>query len=163
MATPSLSNIIDHHLLSFDDVKLLIFYICTKEDKNTAGRVVVILEGIWKNRNDFIWNNEKEEVTKMGWLAYHRWQEWFTVQNNSDDHTVSPHVQIWEPPPPGWLKCNMDAGFNKIGRTSNRGWCIRDNSGNFLMAGMTWDVGEYNVLEGEALALKDAIKIAINM
>ncbi|XP_058746699.1 uncharacterized protein LOC131619641 [Vicia villosa] len=155
-----LSNIIDNRLLSFDEVKLLIFDICTKEDRNTAGRVAVMLEGMWKNRNNFIWNNEKEEATKVGWLAYHKWQEWFTVHNNSDDHTVSQHVQTWEPPPPEWLKCNVDADFNKIGRTSNRGWCISDSSGNFHTAGTTWNVGEYTILEGEALALKDAIQIA---
>ncbi|XP_058726975.1 uncharacterized protein LOC131598381 [Vicia villosa] len=116
-----------------------------QEDRNTAGGVAVMLEGLWKNKNDFIWHNEREEATK----------------NKSEDDHIPQHRHIWEPPPPGWLKCNVDTGFNKSCSTSNRGWCIRDTSDNFHTTGTTWEVGEVSVLEGEALALKDAIHIAI--
>lgn len=67
------------------------------------------------------------------------------------------------PPSLGWLKCNVDASFNRNFGTWNRGWCVRDNSGNFFLAGVAWDVGNLSILETEALALKEAIQGVVAM
>ncbi|XP_058741979.1 uncharacterized protein LOC131614412 [Vicia villosa] len=72
-----LSNIIDHRTHSFNYVKSLILDICSKEDKNTAGQVAVAIEAMWKNRNDLVSNDAQEDGSKVDWLAYHNWREWF--------------------------------------------------------------------------------------
>src|SRR4051794_16035296 len=69
----------------------------------------------------------------------------------------------WIPPPFGMVKCNVDTGFNNIRRTSNRGWCVRNNMGSFVIAGAAWDVGISPVLDMEALALKEAMLNAIDL
>ncbi|XP_058746722.1 uncharacterized protein LOC131619666 [Vicia villosa] len=121
-----------------------------------------MLDVIWKNRNDLIWHNESEEATKMGLLAFHNWQDWYKAQKDLDNENVYEHNLDWSPPPEGWLKCNVDAGFNKQGGTTNRGWCVRDDTGNFIFAGIAWDIGTLTILEAEALALKEAIQGAIS-
>ncbi|XP_058788236.1 uncharacterized protein LOC131662466 [Vicia villosa] len=121
-----LFNVISPRLHSFQDAKSIIFDVCCKEDRNTAGRVAVMIEGLWKNRNDWLWNKEKEDASKLGWLAYHKWQDWFSAQQT-------------------------------LG-TTNRGWCLRDDHGEFVVAGTAWDGGTFFVLEAEALALKEAIR-----
>ncbi|XP_058726730.1 uncharacterized protein LOC131598114 [Vicia villosa] len=120
-----------------------------------------MVDTLWHNRNEFIWNNEKEEALRLGWLAFHKWQEWWLAQNSQDGETTPLHTHQWLPPPPGWFKCNVDADFNRNCGTTNRGWCIRDDLGNFITAGVAWDVGSSSTLEAEALALKEAIQGAL--
>ncbi|XP_058775964.1 uncharacterized protein LOC131650261 [Vicia villosa] len=156
----SLSNVIFPRVQSCRDTKSVILDICANEDRKIAGRVAVMLEGLWKNRNDFVWHNEKEEASKLGWLAFHKWQEWFTAQNPRDIQGVSGNLVNWSPPPFGWLKCNVDAAFNQRLGTTNRGWCISNDQGNFVAAGTAWDECTFSVLEAEALALKEAIQVA---
>ncbi|KAK2459206.1 hypothetical protein QL285_006272 [Trifolium repens] len=39
------------------------------------------------------------------------------------------------------------------------GWCVRDHGGNFIMAGTLWQEGKFTVIEGEANALLEALKV----
>ncbi|PNX80605.1 hypothetical protein L195_g036610 [Trifolium pratense] len=39
------------------------------------------------------------------------------------------------------MKCNVDAGFHNGGITTSRGWCIRDDTGQFIRAGTAWTRG----------------------
>ncbi|XP_058783379.1 uncharacterized protein LOC131658061 [Vicia villosa] len=153
----SLYDVIFHRLHSFQDAKSVIFYICCKEDSNLAGRVAVMLEGLWKNRNDWVWNNEKEEATKLGWLALHKWQDWFSAQHIRHSEGNEENLLQWQPPSSGSFKCNVDAGFNRQLGTTNCGWCLRDDHGDFVIAGTAWDGGTLSIIEAEALALKEAI------
>jgi ribonuclease HI len=60
------------------------------------------------------------------------------------------------------LKCNVDAGFHqKINKTSTS-WCLRDHQGRFVIAETTWFDGNYSTVEGEALALIEALKAMSN-
>lgn len=110
--TTGLLNLLEPRLHSFSDVKSLILDICSSEDRNEAGRFAVMLEVIWKNQNDFIWHNEIEEANKLGMIAFHNWQDWFTAQRNHNSDNNHQNVTNWNPPTEGWLKCNVDAGFN---------------------------------------------------
>ncbi|XP_058775913.1 uncharacterized protein LOC131650213 [Vicia villosa] len=156
-----LNDIISPRLHSFQDLKSFIFDICLKDDRYTVGRVAVMLEGLWKNRNDFVWHNEKEDASKLGWLAFHKWQDWFMAQNIRAPQLDNGEVASWNPPPIGSFKCNVDAAFNKRVGTTNRGWCMRNDHGNFVAAGTAWDGSNFSVLEAEALALKEAIHSVI--
>ncbi|XP_058774306.1 uncharacterized protein LOC131648576 [Vicia villosa] len=111
--TAGLHDTIAPFLHHCNDIRSLILNLCNREDRKAAGRFVMMIELLWHNRNDFIWNNEKEEVSRLG--------------------------------------------------TTNRGWCIRDNLGNFVKASVAWDVGSFYILEAEALALKEAIQSALTL
>ncbi|XP_058771922.1 uncharacterized protein LOC131645266 [Vicia villosa] len=73
------------------------------------------------------------------------------------------HQNTWQPPHPGWLKCNVDAGFNTSLGTTNGGWCVRDSGGRFMVAGTLWNRGNVSIVEAEAIALKEVIQGAINL
>jgi hypothetical protein len=58
----------------------------------------------------------------------------------------------------GWKKCNIDAGFHKeVNRTSGR-WCLCDHRGMFVAGGTTWMEGSCSILEGEFIALLEALQ-----
>jgi ribonuclease HI len=38
------------------------------------------------------------------------------------------------------------------------GWCLRDHFGRFVMAGTTWLEGNCSIVEGESIALLEALK-----
>ncbi|XP_058726967.1 uncharacterized protein LOC131598372 [Vicia villosa] len=117
-----------------------------------------MLEGLWKNRNDFVWHNEKEDASKLGLLAFYKWQDWFLAQNLWETQLDNRELVHWNPPPFGCFKCNVDVAFNQRVGSTNRGWCIRNDHGNFIVAGTVWDSCTFSVLEAEALAHKEAIQ-----
>jgi ribonuclease HI len=161
-----LSSIINSRLLEFTDVKNLIHDICSKENKELAGRFAVMVWSLWNNRNNWIWNNEKSEASQLGKQAFSMWKEWFDAQHvQSSIAADNQHQQqhVWQKPRDGWMKCNVDAGFHTQRNTTNRGWCIRDGNGRFICAGTAWDYGTYSTIEAEALALKEAVQAAIQM
>jgi hypothetical protein len=47
------------------------------------------------------------------------WQGWVMTQGSQDDEQPQQHHQTaalqWQQPPPGFLKCNVDASFYDIG------------------------------------------------
>ncbi|XP_058760811.1 uncharacterized protein LOC131634172 [Vicia villosa] len=156
-----LLSIIEPRLHHFNDAKSLILDVCSKEDRKEAGRFAMTIEVIWKNRNNIVWNNDREGFSRMGLQAFFNWQEWFTAQDNQNRSSNS-HTPInWSPPGEGWVKCNVDAGFNKTYRSTNRGWCFRDAMGRFITADIAWDIGNLSPLEAEALALKEAVQHAV--
>ncbi|XP_058768667.1 uncharacterized protein LOC131642444 [Vicia villosa] len=119
------SNIIDHITHSFYDIKSLILDICSKENRNTAGKFA---------------------------------REWFSAQHIPNNNNVDQHSLLWIPSPSGWVKFNVNVDFNINRGTTNRGWCLRDEFGNFITAGVVWDPSNLLVLEEESLALKEAIQ-----
>ncbi|MCH83939.1 cytochrome P450 [Trifolium medium] len=73
------------------------------------------------------------------------------------EYNITTAVYQWQPPHPGYLKCNVDASFYNATRITGGGWCLRDHRGRFILAGTNLINGRLNTLEGEAMALKEAI------
>ncbi|XP_058746006.1 uncharacterized protein LOC131618867 [Vicia villosa] len=145
-----------------EDIKSLIFYIYSKEGKEVSGRFAVMIDVIWKNKNDYVGHNEKEEATNLALKAMHIWNDWFQAQEDSTNNDRPHHALEWSPPSVGWLKCNVDVDFNNNNDTTNRGWCVRNHLGNFIYTSIAWDPGTLPVFEAEALALKEVILGAIS-
>ncbi|XP_058734232.1 uncharacterized protein LOC131605963 [Vicia villosa] len=142
-----LTTIVDHHLQTFSDVKSIILDICSREDKKDAGRFAVVLESLWKNHNNIVWNNNREDISRIGTQAYYNWFDWFDAREIHVPNIVPQLPLVCIPPSEGWLKCNVDADFNSHYQTTNRGWCLRDNMGRFIIAGVAWDKGIMSPLE----------------
>ncbi|PNX94323.1 cytochrome p450 [Trifolium pratense] len=64
----------------------------------------------------------------------------------------------WQKPRPGWFKCNIGAGFHKEINKTSTGWCLRDHMGRFVSSDTTWMDGSCTILEGESIALLEALK-----
>ncbi|MCI29985.1 hypothetical protein A2U01_0051194, partial [Trifolium medium] len=51
---------------AFNSVTDVIFDICSKESKETAGRMAVMIWLLlWNNRNQWLWNHEKKDATQL--------------------------------------------------------------------------------------------------
>jgi ribonuclease HI len=59
----------------------------------------------------------------------------------------------------GWYKCNIDAAFHQAINKTSIGWCLRDHLGRFILAETTWMVGSCSIVEGESIALLEALKV----
>jgi DNA-binding helix-hairpin-helix protein with protein kinase domain len=92
------------------------------------------------------------------------WDDWIVVNGQVVTTTSAPAqqhaahaIEQWQPPRQGYLKCNVNASFSTTVDATSSGWCIRDNQGRFLLAGSNVIHGRLTVIEGEALAMKEAI------
>jgi ribonuclease HI len=57
----------------------------------------------------------------------------------------------------GYLKFNVDASLFVSNGATGWGWCIRDHLGRFILTGSNFIHERLNTIEGETLALKEAI------
>jgi hypothetical protein len=74
----------------------------------------------------------------------------------NQQHTVG-DFQQWQPPLQGYLKFNVDASLFVSNGATGWGWCIRDHLGRFILTGSNFIHERLNTIEGETLALKEAI------
>ncbi|KAK2447468.1 hypothetical protein QL285_006821 [Trifolium repens] len=107
-----LENVIAPRLLHHNNVKDVIFDVCTSEDQQVAGAVAVLLWSIWNNRNNCVWNEIKETGRSIGFKAWQAWNEWYSVhhmqQQASSSHQQQQALE-WQKPDTDWYKCNVDA------------------------------------------------------
>jgi ribonuclease HI len=161
-----LQAVITQRLNVFNCVQDVIFDICSKESKEVAGRVATMIWLLWYNRNQWLWNQEKKDEIQLGAQAFHMWDDWYKAQklnnNISEDEPVQQHHN-WIPPTHGRLKRNVDAAFHNGGRITSGGWCVRDDSGQFIRAGTHWLRGELSIIEAETLALLEAMRTTCQM
>jgi ribonuclease HI len=159
--TTGLENILAPWIHSGRNLKEVILGICSHVDSATAGLFATLVWVLWSNRNNCVWNNTKEQGRDLGYKAKFLWDEWNNAQqlHNSPVHHIQQATNVrWQKPEEGWLKCNTDAGFNSAFNTTSGGWCLRDHHGRFMLAGSSWFEGSCSVIEGEAIALLDALR-----
>lgn len=71
------------------------------------------------------------------------------------------HEPIWEHPPQGWLKCNVDGAFYDRSGSGATGAVLRDSSGTFVRGGAKWYDHSLDALTMEAIACRDGLALAI--
>jgi ribonuclease HI len=135
--------------------------ICCNSDKQEAGRAGMLIWVLWNNRNNWVWNHEKELGKNLGYKALSLWHEWVVVQrvhtnNNQQEHQQQ--VLAWQPPFQGKPKCNTDAGVHGDAMKTSAGWCVRDHRGHFVLGGNSWIDETCSSNEAEVLALLEAMK-----
>ncbi|PNY04376.1 RNase H domain-containing protein [Trifolium pratense] len=161
-----LFHIIQSRLNQFDNVRNLIFDMCRYENKDIAGKAATLLWLMWQNRNNLVWNDNNSSAQQIGIQAAQFWHQWALVNRRLDEQQQHVHQQTtfsgeeqWQPPPIGYLKCNVDASFfNMVGATG-WGWCLRDHNGQFKLAGTNFVKSPLNILEGEAMAIIEAMEM----
>ncbi|KAK2383934.1 hypothetical protein QL285_071338 [Trifolium repens] len=140
-------------------VKECILHMCRNASRSDAGKAAMLIWILWSNRNNCVWNHEKETGQQLGYRSLCLWFEWSIVQREyyGDVQQVPQQQLIWQPPPRDKFKCNVDVGIHNEERKSSSGWCVRDHRGNFIMGGSSWINGKCSSNEGEALALLEAM------
>jgi ribonuclease HI len=160
--TAGLDDLITSRLSRNNTAAALIFDVCRTADRELAGRFATLVWLLWQNRNNKVWQGDHDCGRQLGVKAHHYWLEWIQV-HNFQHHSAGSNEEIqqqvqWEKPPVGWIKCNTDAAFHDAHNTTSAGWILRNNMGNFVMAGTAWYQGKYSIIEGEAMALLEAMK-----
>jgi hypothetical protein len=156
-----LNHVLARHIQQAPNIMDLIFKVCSVETAELAGAFAMLVWVLWQNRNSKVWTETQEPGRILGAKSRYLWEEWHAVQQvqHSGQHTVQQqHVIRWEKPQQGWYKCNIDAAFHANLNKTSTGWCLRDHLGRFIMAETTWLDGNYSVLEGEAIALLEAMR-----
>jgi ribonuclease HI len=156
---------LDHVILPIiqnaTSVKEAILKMCQSSGRKEAGRAAMLLWVLWKNRNNWVWNHEKEHGQHLEYKAMQLWHEWEAVQlvySSSTQQEQQPRLVTWQPPPQGKYKCNIDVGVHGEEKKTSMGWCVRDHRGQFVLGGTSWIYGNCTSNEGEALALLEAMK-----
>jgi len=142
---------------------IFLFDIWHSESRDIAGRVALLLWKIWAARNDFIWNDAHHTSTEIGRTALDAWQQWQEVHKHHSPSVVQHRqnrVQVWEKPNESWLKCNVGAAFHDRNHITSFACCVRDSRGQFIRAQTKWQWANMTVLEGEAIALLEALHFA---
>ncbi|CAJ2642321.1 unnamed protein product [Trifolium pratense] len=155
-----LETIIQPRIQLAGNAKEIIHAICSAADEDTAGLFAMLVWVLWNNRNNKVWNDEHEPGSRLGLKARQLWEEWALVQRMKQGRQTEQqqHQLRWQKPSTGWLKCNVDAGFHKNLNKTSTGWCLRDHLGRFVLAETTWMDGSCSVIEGESIALLEALK-----
>jgi ribonuclease HI len=113
-----------------------------------------------------VWNDSKSSAQQLGIQAVQYWQHWVTVngllqqqQQPAEQQPAAGSSLQWQPPPNGYLKCNVDASFYNTEGVAGWGWgwCLQDCYGNFRLAGTNLMNSPLTTLEGEAMAIVEAM------
>ncbi|GAU24016.1 hypothetical protein TSUD_328180 [Trifolium subterraneum] len=156
-----LEHVIQPRIQQYNNAGDVIRHICATEDNQVAGQFAMLIWVIWNNRNNSLWNDSKEPGRSLGIKARLLWEEWNSVhqlQQQQQTTSQQQHIQSWQKPPVDWYTCNVDAGFNRNSNKTSFGWCVHDHLGEFVVAGTGWREGNHSIVEGESLALLEALK-----
>lgn len=160
-------NFIDSHLLVCENFRELFFALVLVLDAVQVKRFVMTLWSTWTKRNTNLWEGRSEtraEVIHRGQTLYYMWE---LAQNTRNHHVVgveqTPPIVKWISPPPGVVKCNLDAAFDPGSSTTGFGLCLRVAGGHFWLAKMEYTQPLLSVMEGETMALLIGLRWLANM
>jgi hypothetical protein len=163
-----LPHIVHSRLHVFNNVRNLIFDMCRHASDLDASKFAVLMWYIWQQRNNKVLNDNNVSVNQLGLQAASYWNQWAVIngllqdQQQTVNHCVTAtYTEQWQQPPSGFLKCNVDASFFHSKGATGWGWCLRDSRGYFKLAGTNVVNSSLNVLEGEALAIIEAMEEVI--
>ncbi|KAK2419171.1 hypothetical protein QL285_041294 [Trifolium repens] len=138
-----LANIIQSRLHLLTNVRNLIFDICRNESNLEAGKVDVLLWFAWQNRNNKVWNDTCIHAQQVGHQAARHWHEWAAIhgllheqQQQPQNVSAATTTVLWQQPPTGYYKCNVDASFYNLAGSTGWGWVLRDSHGCFKLAAL---------------------------
>lgn len=89
--------------------------------------------------SEFLFQHRNHHPMEDYQRAFRAHMEWKNSRDASSRNVSTPRkISQWLPPPPGWLKCNFDASFNKDSEVAGVGWIIRNSEGVFYV--LVWFV-----------------------
>jgi ribonuclease HI len=164
-----LSHVIEPRLSMFHNTRDFIFDICRHATDIEASKVAVLVWFLWQYRNNIVWNESNATSQQIGMQACNYWLQWtdcnaifLEQQQPMNQQTAQTPLLQWQQPSPGYLKCNVDASFYNMAGATGWGWVVRDSRGHFQLAGTNLIHSPLSVLEGEAMALMEAMEEAIH-
>ncbi|XP_024164079.1 uncharacterized protein LOC112171071 [Rosa chinensis] len=147
---------------SIIEFKDWLLYLVNNVGKETFAKAMMLIWGIWKNRNTQVWEGSKQHphdvvLMTMGWL------EDFMKANSSEQQRSARSRGWTKPPPEGWLKCNIDGAFKAQSGQNGAGIVFRDSRGQFRAASARHLLNITTPFHPELQAMSEAIKMATDL
>ncbi|PRQ42996.1 hypothetical protein RchiOBHm_Chr3g0463661 [Rosa chinensis] len=108
---------------------------CAQELSLTQfGELLFSLWGIWKERNDRIWNQKQCQALDVSVGLVSRLQE-FRFHSLKSSPPKNRGRVVWRAPPVGLVKINVDGAFHHVSQNGGLGFVFRDEDGIMLGGG----------------------------
>ncbi|XP_040375719.1 uncharacterized protein LOC121053171 [Rosa chinensis] len=107
---------------------------CAKElSLRNFGEFMFLLWGVWKERNERVWNQKSTVACDVSLLLVSRLQE-FRFHNLKQTQSTTGRARVvrWCAPKVGFLKINVGGSFNHITRQGGLGFVVRNAFGHIL-------------------------------
>ncbi|CAN1279947.1 Putative ribonuclease H protein At1g65750, partial [Linum perenne] len=128
-----LSHLVDACMQDSDSMKAWLFKLVVGANSEKIAQVVAIMSAIWRERNNRVWNdvaNEPFVVVREGLEGLLNWER--AKDKSAAPTAIVTRCNDWHPPPPGKLKCNIDAALFQDSGRWGMGAVLRDASGTLL-------------------------------
>ncbi|KAF7821450.1 ribonuclease H [Senna tora] len=121
---------------------------------------------IWKQRRDWIFNDKHDNSVMLHYKILNSlkaYEEASRVTRLAEANTRAfKDINVsWKPPPPGFVKLNVDGSFWQQTNSVGCRGVIRDSNGNWL-AGFSRSLGRGNSLLAELWGFKTGLQLAWN-
>ncbi|XVE70735.1 hypothetical protein DITRI_Ditri10aG0094800 [Diplodiscus trichospermus] len=125
------------------------------------------LWGIWRERNERLWNNKMRLPDQVVFSANEALYDWIqanvTIEADRNRLINNRVCNRWHEPPVSYLKCNCDAATFYENGEVGMGMILRDELGNMIACRMLKSAGLPEVKECEALTLQQAMSWVCSM
>ncbi|MCH79659.1 hypothetical protein A2U01_0000412 [Trifolium medium] len=111
---------------------------------------------LWKFNSKALTTETQQPVQEIVMIL---WCLWKRLRASAAALAVqaTEHVNRWQPPPRGKLKCNIDAAIFAELNMFGVGMCLRNDTGQFVKAKTRLMEGTPPPLEAEAMGLREAL------
>ncbi|XP_060969090.1 uncharacterized protein LOC133036597 [Cannabis sativa] len=136
--------------------------VCKVQPMDRIERLAMLLWGVWRARNDLVWNNKALSVERVVNAAITYLDSWKNAQ--LENRVVSPisgpitfGCEQWAKPCFGEIKVNCDAAVFEDDNSFGLGWIAWDHNSLFIDALAVKTYGEPDPFLAEVIPLKEAL------
>lgn len=154
---------IDRLCYSVDDHASLFLRILKEFDPEEIVRVMAITWGLWRHRNQIVWESTSANAVQVVHSAMLFVSEWKGVRMPQEPKRQRPGCERWHPPQGLVVKINVDASFFSSCSQTGLGMVARDSDRECLALRTLVRHGLMSVDEGEAWGVSEALRWAVNL
>ncbi|XP_073272537.1 uncharacterized protein [Primulina huaijiensis] len=130
-------------------------------DVSTLENIAMVLWGIWRTRNEKLWNKifkPAESVVSSALQLLMDWRAVCSIERIRDRTNQRDGERItWQKPQAQALKCNVDALVQNGLRNIGVGMVFRGSDGLFILAKTNVFIGRVGIKDAEAMAFKEVL------
>ncbi|TXG48140.1 hypothetical protein EZV62_027434 [Acer yangbiense] len=130
------------------------------------GQACMLIWAVWEDRNSFVNTGkakEPESVVARANVMLEEFKDSVQVFSPPPPIPTFRSPSDWLAPPPGQIKLNTCAAFNRISRGVSVGATIRDSKGMVLAVRSNRILGSFSKEIGHLLALREGLMLAIRL
>ncbi|TXG60858.1 hypothetical protein EZV62_012221 [Acer yangbiense] len=130
------------------------------------GQACMLIWAVWEDRNSFVNTGkakEPESVVARANVMLEEFKDSVQVFSPPPPIPTFRSPSDWLAPPPGQLKLNTCAAFNRISKGVGVGATIRDSKGMVLAVRSNRILGSFSKVIGHLLALREGLMLAIRL